>query len=136
LRSPGQPLSLQARAMKVLIADDSEALVQRLTSKLLEITGVEIAGRASNVADAIQAIRQTKPDVLILDIRMPGGSGIDVLEALKEDPFPPIVIVLSNHGDRQYRRKCLQRGARFFFDKSVEFHKVSEVLRTLTDTAK
>jgi DNA-binding NarL/FixJ family response regulator len=51
---------------------------------------------------------------------------------LKEDQFKPIVIVLSNYSSRQYRRKCLQSGARFFFDKSAEFHKVAEVLRSLT----
>jgi DNA-binding NarL/FixJ family response regulator len=92
---------------------------------------VEIVGHAGNVLDAIQGIRGAKPDVVILDIRMPGGSGIDVLESLKNDKPLPIVIMLSNYSDRPYRRRCLQSGARFFFDKSAEFHKVVEVLRGL-----
>jgi DNA-binding NarL/FixJ family response regulator len=117
--------------MTVLIVDDSEALVQRLTSRLSEVTGIEIVGYAANVPDAVQEIRKTKPDVVILDIRMPGGSGIDVLESLKSNQFQPIVIMLSNYSDPPYRRKCLQSGARFFFDKSAEFHKVAEVLRSL-----
>ena len=114
--------------------DDSEALVQRLISRPMEVTGIEIVGHADNVPDAVQEIREAKPDVIILDICMPGGSGIDVLEGLKKDPSPPTVIVLSNYSDRQYRRKCLQSGARFFFDKSSEFHKVAEVLQVLMGT--
>jgi len=113
--------------------DDSEVLVQRLTSRLAEVTGIEIVGHAGNAPDAALEIRKTKPDVVILDIRLAGGSGIDVLEGLKKDQLQPIVIVLSNDGGRQYRRKCLQSGARFFFDKSAEFHKVAEVLRNLME---
>lgn len=119
--------------MRVLIVDDSEVLVQRLMSLLAEISGVEIVGRAGNVADATREIRQGKPDVVILDIRMPDGSGIDVLESLQKDRWQPIVIMLSNYSEPPYRRKCLKRGARFFFDKSAEFHKVAEALRGLMD---
>jgi DNA-binding NarL/FixJ family response regulator len=117
--------------MRVLIVDDSEALVQRLASSLASVTGFEIVGYAKNVAGALEGIRKVKPDVVILEIRMGGGSGFDVLQALQEDPFQPIVIVLSNYSSRQYRKKCLQLGARFFFDKSAEFEKVAELLRTL-----
>ena len=114
--------------MRLFIVDDSEALVQRLAASLAEVPGVEIVGSAGNVAEAAQKIREAKPDVVILDICLPGGSGIDVLEGLKQDPFPPIVIVLSNYAYPQYRRKCQQSGARFYFDKSTEFHKVAAVL--------
>ncbi len=117
--------------MRVLLVDDSEVLVQRLTARLAEVAGIEIVGHAANVPDAVLEIRRTNPDVVILDLHLPGGSGLDVLEGLKKDQWQPIVIVLSNHSDRQYRRKCLQSGARFFFDKSNEFHKVAEVLRSL-----
>jgi YesN/AraC family two-component response regulator len=62
----------------------------------VEVTGIEIVGHADNVVDAVREIRKAQPDVVILDIGLPGGSGIDVLESLKEDQFKPIVIVLSN----------------------------------------
>jgi DNA-binding NarL/FixJ family response regulator len=117
--------------MRVLIADDSEVLVQRLVTMLAEVRGIEIVGQAGTVAEAAQAVRNLRPDVMILDIRMPGGSGIDVLEGMKRDQATPIVIVLTNYGYPQYRKKCLQSGARFFLDKSTEFEKVGEVLRSL-----
>ena len=62
---------------------------------------------------------------------MPEGSGIDVLENLKRKKLKLITVVLTNFNYPQYRKKCLQLGARFFFDKSTEFAKVGEVLRRL-----
>ena len=121
--------------MRVLIVDDSEVLVERLRSSLAEVSGLEIVGHADNARDAELEIGKAKPDVVILDIRMPGGSGIEVLEGLKKNPFPPIVIMLSNYSYQQYRRRCLASGARFYFDKSNEFHKVAETLRGLMGVA-
>jgi DNA-binding NarL/FixJ family response regulator len=121
--------------MRVLIADDSEVVVQRLVATLAEVSGIEILGQAGSVAEAAQAVRNLKPDVVILDICMPGGSGIDVLESMKGDRVTPIVIVLTNDSYPQYRKKCLQLGASFFFDKSTEYEKVGEVLRSLIHSA-
>ena len=64
--------------MKVFIADDSPILRERLDAMLSELPGIKIVGQAGNVADAIETIRALHPDVVILDIRMPGGSGIGV----------------------------------------------------------
>jgi len=68
---------------------------------------------------------------VILDIRMPGGSGIDVLEDIKKINAAPIVIILTNYPYPQYRKKCMAAGADYFFDKSSEFEKVTEVLKKL-----
>ena len=68
---------------------------------------------------------------MILDIRLLGGSGIDVLRTLKQEKPSPHVIMLTNYPYPQYREKCLEAGADFFFDKSREFHQVTEVLQQL-----
>lgn len=122
--------------MRVLIVDDSEALVERLRSSLAQVEGLEVVGHAANVADGILEIRQTKPDVVILDIHMPDGSGIEVLDSLKKHPAPPVVIMLTNYNYHQFRKRCLEGGARYYFDKSTEFHMVSEVLRSLLAPSK
>jgi DNA-binding NarL/FixJ family response regulator len=121
--------------MRVLIADDSEVFVRHLLQALGEIKGVEIVGHARTGAEALQAVCNLRPEVVILDIRMPEGSGIDVLESMKREKVTPITIVLTNFNYSQYRKKCLQLGARFFFDKSAEFAKVGEVLRLLAHRA-
>jgi len=116
---------------RVLIADDSEAFLQRLVAMLTKLSEIEIVGQARTVQEASKAVRELRPDVVILDIRMPGGSGIDVLEGMKRELLSPVVIVLTNYAYSQYRKKCFETGARFFLDKSGEFEKVSEVLRSL-----
>jgi len=113
---------------KVFIADDSRIVREHLVTILDELAGVEIVGQAETVAEAIDAIQKLRPDVVILDIRMPGGSGIDVLETVKQDKVAPMVIILTNYPYPGYRQKCLQAGADFFLDKSTEFDQIPKLL--------
>jgi DNA-binding response OmpR family regulator len=68
---------------------------------------------------------------VILDIRMPGGNGIQVLEAIKTSTAAPVVIMLTAFPYPQYRKKCLEVGADYFLDKTTEFERVVEVLEQL-----
>ncbi len=115
--------------MKVLIVDDSILLRERLTAMISELPGIKVIDQAENAENAISSIRILKPDVTILDIRMPGGSGFEVLENIKRDKWTPLMIVLTSYPYPQYRKKCLDSGADYFFDKSTEFQKVIEVLK-------
>lgn len=117
--------------MRVLIVDDSAVVVKRLVTLLSELEEVEIVGEAQTCGEANERIRQLQPDVVILDIRMPGGSGIDVLETIKQTTPAPIVMMLTNFPYAQYREKCLRAGADFFFDKSTEFDQMIGVFRSL-----
>lgn len=117
--------------MKVLIADDSEVVCERLTATLSEIAGIEIIGKAGDTPEAIDSIHQLHPDAVILDIRMPGGSGIEVLKSIKKTNASPVIIVLTNYPYPQYRKTCMTLGADFFFDKSTEFEKVAQALKAL-----
>jgi len=114
--------------MKVFIADDSSEVRERIRMLLSELEKVEMIGEAENVQEAIENIRLQGPDVVILDIRMPGGNGIDVLREIEKNDQVPIIIMLTNYPHQQYRKKCMDAGADFFFDKSKEFEKVVEVL--------
>lgn len=120
------------KKVEVVIADDSAAVRERLVSMLAELKGVEVIGQAQNVEEAIASIRTLKPKAVILDIRMPGGSGINVLQNIKREQPAPVVIILTNYPYLQYRKKCLEAGADFFFDKSTEFNKIPQVFKLLT----
>jgi CheY-like chemotaxis protein len=117
--------------VKVYIVDDSEVVIERLKTMLSELKEIEVIGQANNPFDAINGIRTLHPDAVILDLQMPGGSGIGILLSIKRDHPVPIVLVLTNYPYPQYREKCMDAGADFFFDKSSEFEKIPEVFKEL-----
>ena len=120
--------SLQSNhKIKVFIADDSLIVREHLVTMLEELAGIEVVGQAENVAEAISAIWKLQPDVVILDILMPGGSGIKVLQNIKQAGAGPMVIILTNYPYPVFRQKCLQAGADFFLDKSTEFDQIPEL---------
>ena len=117
--------------MKVFIADDSEVLRERLAIMVADVAGTEFVGQASEGLEATELIRELKPDVVILDIRMPGGNGIDALKGIKKETPAPIVIMLTAYPYPQYRKKCIEAGADYFFDKSTEYQEVGTTLKEL-----
>ena len=119
------------RRNPVFIVDDSPIVRERLATFLSELPNVEVVGQADIAFEAIDSIRKLRPSVVVLDISMPGGSGMQVLESIKQDRPETMVIVLTNFAHDHYRQKCLELGADYFFDKSTEFERVTEVLRQL-----
>jgi DNA-binding NarL/FixJ family response regulator len=117
--------------MKIFIVDDSELVVERVRALLSDIEGLEFIGQATNANDAVEAILKQKPDVVILDIRLIGKNGMNVLERIKKEHSPPIVIMLTNYPYPQYREKCRKLGAEYFFDKVTEIESFVKVLRIL-----
>jgi DNA-binding NarL/FixJ family response regulator len=121
--------------MKVFIADDSPVVVERLADLLREVPGVELVGRAGDVPEAVRSIRQLSPDAVILDLEMPGGTGLDVLRAVRPDHPALQVLICTNFPYSQYRDECFNTGANFFLDKSTEFEKIPTILRALIQNA-
>lgn len=118
--------------LSVFIADDSAVIRDRLREMLGEIQGVSVVGHAVDVPSAERGIEATRPDVAIVDISMPGGSGIDVVRKLKQGrPGGPSVIMYTNYALSQYRQACAEAGADFFFDKSTDSRKLAEAIRML-----
>lgn len=118
--------------VKVFIADDSAEVRKRIIEMLEELKMIGSIEEAENVQDAIHGLREFIPDVVILDIQMPGGSGIDVLTQIEKRDRVPVVIMLTNYPYPQYRRRCMDAGADFFFDKSNEFERVAEVVSNIS----
>ena len=117
--------------IKVFIADGSLIVRERLVTLLDELAGVEIVGQAEHVTEAASAIRKLQPDVVILDIWMPAGGGIHVVQNIKQDGVGPTVIMLTNYSFSGYRQRCLSAGADFFLDKSSEFDQIPALIEQL-----
>ena len=122
--------------MNVFLVDDSLVIRQRLRRLLGELQDVQVIGEAGEVQEATDAILKQKPDVVLLDIHLFNGNGIDVLQRLKRENPSPAVIILTNYPYPQYRQKCLEAGADFFFVKSTEFDQVVPALKQLIQQAR
>jgi len=112
----------------VLVVDDSTLVRERLSTLLAEASGLRVVGEAADATDALTAVERLAPDAVVLDIRMPGASGIEVLERIKANHPKILVIMLTNYDFDHYRRRCLASGADYFFNKAREFERVVEVL--------
>ena len=123
-----------ARKIKVFVADDSIVLRERLLDMLREMPDVEVLGCAGDGLHAIDSIRSLAPDVVVLDIQMPRGTGLDVLKNVKHDGRGPVVIVFTNFPYPQYRKRALDSGADYFFDKTTEFEKLRGLFGQLSGT--
>ena len=117
--------------MKVLAVDDSRIIRDRLVNLLSMIKGVETVALAENAQKAIETYEAIKPEVLILDIRMRGANGIEVLKHVKRDRNAPKVIMLTNFPYPQYENKCIEEGADYFLDKSKGFDELNGIIKSL-----
>jgi DNA-binding NarL/FixJ family response regulator len=113
--------------MNVFIVEDSAVMRENLQAMLSDFGGVRIVGHAVDEAGAIGQIDAALPDVVILDLNLQTGSGINVLKAVKKQHPEIKVIVLTNYTDEQYADACKRAHADYFFDKSFQFMKVRDV---------
>jgi len=118
----------------VFLVEDSILIRQRLARMLSSVKGAQVVGEALEARDAATSIGQLKPDVVILDIQLLNGTGMEVLQSVKKTKPPPVVIVVTNFPE--YRTRYLNAGADFFFDKSTEFHHIPLVVATLIKQAR
>lgn len=104
--------------MKVLIVEDSELLQTRLNKVLLEVNKKVRIMQAFNCKEALELFPSVRPEVVILDIALPDGSGIDLLRKFKEDNPMVKVIIFTNYSTSEFKKSCMDLGASQFIDKS------------------
>lgn len=120
------------KKLRVFIADDTDLVRQRLSARLSQIAGVEVAGQAQDVPEAVLLYDSLKPDVAIIDIQMPGGSGLDVLRHIKGSTPEVVVMMLTNFPYPHYLEASMKAGADHFFDKSADLTVLVEIITRLT----
>ncbi len=114
---------------KLLIVDDHEVIRLGLRM-LLEKTDFEIVGEASTASEALEAIKQSQPDAVLMDIRMEGGDGLNALGRLKLD-FPDLPIVLfSAYDNPTYIARAVALGASGYVLKSAPTERLISALET------
>lgn len=104
---------------------------RRLRQLLNRIPGVVVAGEAQRLGDLVQAVASAKPDVVLLDIRLPDGIGFDAITPLRQLAPAPQIFMVTAHGDPQYRTRASRLSVDGFFDKATELEALSARLDSL-----
>lgn len=104
--------------MKTVLVDDAPAVRRLLTQALSAIAGADVVGEATTPDEAMAVIEATGAGLVVLDLHLAVGSGVDVLRRLQRMATPPVALVFTNHALPIMRARCLSAGATNVFDKS------------------
>lgn len=117
--------------LKIFIVDDAVSIRASLIKMLSNLDYIEIIAEADSIKTAKDLLTTLRPDLTLLDLNLPDGSGYDILNLIKKSNHSHTVIILTNYSAENYKKKALNEGADYFFDKSTEFEKVIEVISRL-----
>jgi CheY-like chemotaxis protein len=116
--------------LKVLVVEDSEIVSERISNMLAELEYISLIGSAKNYNDAFILTAKAQPDVVLLDLKLRGKSGLEVLVEMKRH-HPAKIIILTNHSELYVRETCRDAGADYFFDKTIDFEKIPDTLNSI-----
>ena len=105
--------------IRILIVDDHPVVCSGLTSMLSAISGLEVIASAASGEEALAIVQRDRPDIMLLDLRMPGMDGIGVLNALKEMEHPPRVVVLTSFEKEEDIYRAIRAGAQGYLLKDT-----------------
>ena len=121
--------------VKVLIADDHRLMLAGVRRALASADDIEIVEEVSSGTQVLPAVARTEPDVVLLDIRMPGMNGLECLERVRSR-YPEVrVIMLSAHGDEEHVETARAKGASAYIVKSVDPVDLPAVIRSVIEGA-
>lgn len=116
-------------SIKVFLADDSQQIRERVNA-LLGAAHMDVIGQAATPDTCIAGILDSHPDVVVLDVQLEGGTGLEVLKAVRSADPDVAFVVFSNNSAPAYRKRYLGEGAVRFLDKSTEFDQLAHAVAT------
>jgi DNA-binding NarL/FixJ family response regulator len=120
-----------AERIRVLLCDDVAMLRELLRYELEEDDDVVVVGEADNGLDGVRLVRDLKPDVVVLDLAMPGIDGLEALTLMRQAPKPPHVIVHSGFDAATMRDRVLALGADTYLEKGGNLSEVRDAVRAV-----
>ena len=116
--------------IRVVIADDHVLLLDGMHRALDSLPDMGVVATATDGRGLAQVLGQTRPDVLLVDIEMPHGTGLDVLQSL-DDPPPTLVVTM--HTEDRYRKRAIDAGASGFLSKATPLPELAAAVRAVHD---
>ncbi len=120
--------------MKVLLVDDSKILQERIIGLINECGNVKSIYQSFNTLEAKNALENEKFDVIISDIRMPGGDGFTLIEHIKEKQKHAKTIMITNYPEEVFKRKANELGVDYFLSKADDMDQLPEILKSFSFT--
>ncbi len=105
--------------ISVLLVDDHPVVIEGLRKVLATTPDISVTGEARDASTALERVKTLRPDVILLDLRMPGASGIQTVRRIREQGGTSAVIILTSYGDQAYVRQALEAGADGYLLKST-----------------
>jgi DNA-binding NarL/FixJ family response regulator len=129
--NPTSNLKSAAKPIRVLLADDHTLIRAGIRALLEKLPGVEVAGEASDGREVIDLIKTHQPDMVLMDISMPGLNGLQALARITRD-FPKVrVIILSMHPNDEYVLQALKSGASGYLLKRAATAELAAALKSV-----
>ena len=117
--------------IKVVLCDDHAVVRRGIRDTLTEALDIEITGEAASYAELRDVLRTAPCDVLLLDLNLPGGSGLEVLASVRETHADIRVLIVSMYPEDQYAVRCLRAGAQGYANKAADPLELITAVRTL-----
>jgi DNA-binding NarL/FixJ family response regulator len=118
-------------SVRVLLADDQPLMLVGLGILIGDTDDLEVVGEAGDGREAVRLVRELRPDVVVMDIRMPGMDGIEATRQATAEPDPPKVLVLTTFDDDEYVYGALRAGASGFLLKSMALDAILDAIRVV-----
>jgi DNA-binding NarL/FixJ family response regulator len=119
--------------IRVVLADDHAVVRQGIRQFLETGSNIAVVAEASDGLEAVKLIREHRPDVAVLDIQMPGQSGIEVTRTLRAERFPVGILILTAFDDEPYIRAVLQAGANGYVLKTADAQEIVEAVQAVNE---
>ncbi|MBD0689338.1 response regulator [Streptomyces sp. CBMA123] len=118
-------------SVRVLLVDDQPLMLVGLGILIGDTDDLEVVGEAGDGREAVRLVRELRPDVVVMDIRMPGMDGIEATRQATAEPDPPKVLVLTTFDDDEYVYGALRAGASGFLLKSMTLDAILDAIRVV-----
>ena len=119
--------------VRVVVVDDEPMVCAHLRTILGAADDLEVVDEAHDGAAAVQAVQRNRPDVVLMDLRMPGVDGLTAIERINQLPDPPAVVALTTFDADQYVLRALRAGAAGFLVKSTPPEELIRLVRVAAD---
>jgi len=119
------------KKLRILIVDDNLNFIDRMIGILDDVSNINSINVANNYDEAQRSLSYEKPDLVLLDINLPGKNGIELLKKIKTYGWECEVIMITNHSDSYYKEICIELGATYFLDKSNDFGMVPGIIEKM-----